>query len=88
MLTKATYYHVMALIIMVYSYTKLCTFTYIPGIWDHTWVSSAHIVGDIHRIAVHVSAVELREVWFANIDEIRSQSSDHNLCRVRDDQSD
>ena len=60
----------------------------IPGIWNHTWVSSADIVGDIDRITIHICAVEPREVWFAYIDEVWSQSSNHNLCGVRDDQGD
>lgn len=79
-----------ALITMVFSMHSyiIIMYMYIPGIRDHTWVSSAHIVGDIHRIPIHIGAVELREVWFANINKIRSQSSDHNLCRVRDDQID
>ena len=60
----------------------------IPGVRDHAWVSSTSIAGDIYRITIDVSAVDLRKVWFADINKVGSQPSDYDLCRVGDDQRD
>ena len=79
---------------MIHNSNKLYTipFVYacasIPGIWNHIRVSSAHIVRDVYWITKRIGAVELGKVGFAHVNKVGTESPDHNLRCVRDEEGD